>query len=137
MACINDLGQNLDRTWSGRSFRTGEIRRFNTLEDYKQYVRSLERQGTYCADITPKYTQGYTPGTNVVPSGFLEFEPRDPVGQSKYSAMSSSWEGREASEHALKTGLYTVDVADKVRTPKPVVPKAKPPPTPTWNCSIQ
>lgn len=142
-ACINDLEQNLDRSWNGRSFRTGEVKNFKTLGDYEQYVSSLETNGTYCAEIEPKYTNGYTPGKQTAQSGFLQFQERDPVAQSKYSAMSPNWEGVKASESAITKGMYDLDSAEKTRqdlrgTPEQVVlqmPEAVP--EPTWNCAIQ
>lgn len=140
-ACITDLEQQLDRTWVGRSVRTGESRKFTTLDDYNRYVKSLETQGTYCPDVEAKYTQAYKPGTNTTPSGFLEFQPRDPVSQAKYSAMSPSWQGVESSEKAIAQGIYDLDMAEKNREdlrakkPQPVfqLPQAQP----EWNCSIQ
>lgn len=142
-ACINDLEQNLDRTWVGRSFKTGETVKFNTLDDYKRYTKSLERQGTYCPETEAKYTQGYKPGKSTQSSGFLEFQVRDPVTQSKYSAMSSTWEGVESSETAIARGDYDLDRAEKTREdlrakkPQPVLQMPQGPPEPQWNCSIQ
>jgi hypothetical protein len=138
-ACITDLEQQLDRTWSGRAVKTGETKKFNTLDDYNRYVKSLETQGTYCADVEPKYTAAYKPGQNTTPTGFLEFQPRDPVAQAKYSAMSSSWEGIESSEAAIARGDYDLDRAEKnrqdLRSKRPQSVPA--PPEPVWNCSIQ
>ena len=140
-ACINDLGQSLDRSWSGRSFRTGEIKRFNTLEDYKQYTKSLERQGTYCAEIEPKYTDGYKPGKQTTNTGFLQFQERDPIAQAKYSAMSPGWEGVESSDAAIAKGVYDLDMAEKnredLRKKQPVFQLPQAPPETMWNCSIQ
>lgn len=48
-------------------------------------------------------------------TGFLEFKPRDPVAQSKYSAMSPSWEGIDSSNKAIASGVYDLDMADKTR----------------------
>lgn len=139
-ACITDLEQQLDRSWSGRAVKTGETKKFNTLDDYNRYVKSLETQGTYCAPVDPKYTAAYKPGTNTIPTGFLEFQPRDPVAQAKYSAMSPTWEGIASSESAIARGDYDLDRAEKTRQdlrakrPQPVLPM---PQEPTWNCSIQ
>ena len=139
-ACITDLEQQLDRTWSGRAVKTGETKKFNTLDDYKQYTKSLEQQGTYCPNVEAKYMAQYTPGKNTTPSGFLEFQPRDPVAQAKYSAMSSSWEGIESSEAAIARGDYDLDRAEKNRQdlrskrPQPQMPQ---PVETSWNCSIQ
>lgn len=141
-ACITDLEQNLDRSWSGRMVRTGEVKKFNTLDDYNQYVKSLQTQGTYCPEVEAKYTSAYKPGTNVTPTGFLEFQPRDAAGQAKYSAMSPSWEGIQSSEAAIARGEYDLDKAEKNRQdlrakrPQPVFQLPQPPET-SWNCSIQ
>ena len=48
-------------------------------------------------------------------TGFLEFKPRDPVAQSKYSAMSPTWEGINSSNKAIASGAYDLDQADKNR----------------------
>ena len=48
-------------------------------------------------------------------TGFLEFKPRDPVAQAKYSAMSPTWEGIESSNKAIASGVYDLDQADKNR----------------------
>lgn len=143
MACITDLGQNLDRTWSGRMIKTGQTKRFNTLDDYERYKASLEVQGTYCPEIEAKYTQGYTPGKNTTPTGFLEFQPRDPVAQAKYSAMSPGWEGIDSSEAAIARGDYDLDRAEKTRQDlrakkaQPVLSMPQMPQESVWNCSIQ
>jgi hypothetical protein len=49
-------------------------------------------------------------------TGFLEFKPRDPVAQAKYSAMSPTWEGIESSNKAIASGVYDLDMAEKTRT---------------------
>jgi hypothetical protein len=139
-ACITDLEQQLDKTWSGRVVRTGETKKFNTLDDYKRYTQSLEQQGTYCANVEAKYMAQYTPGKNTTPTGFLEFQPRDPATQSKYSAMSPTWEGIESSEAAIARGDYDLDKAEKnrqdLRSKKPALQTPQPVES-TWNCSIQ
>ena len=140
-ACITNLEQNLDRSWVGRSVRTGESRKFQTLDDYNRYVRSLETQGTYCPEAEAKYTDAYKPGKQTTSTGFLQFQERDPIAQAKYSAMSSSWEGVEASESAISKGVYDLDMAEKTREdlrakkPQPVF--QMPQQEPEWNCSIQ
>lgn len=48
-------------------------------------------------------------------TGFLEFKPRDPVAQAKYSAMSPTWEGIKSSDRAIASGAYDLDQADKNR----------------------
>ena len=138
MACITRLEQKLDRSWEGQSVKTGQVRPFKTLADYEQYTQSLEAQGTYCSSIDPIYTQGYTPGKNTTPTGFLEFQVRDPQTQAKYSAMSPSWEGIQSSEAAIARGDYDLDRAEKTRQElrgkKPAVPQG---PESSWNCSVQ
>ncbi len=137
-ACITDLEQQLDRSWSGRMVKTGETKKFTTLDDYQRYLKSLEAQGTYCPEVEAKYTQAYKPGTNTTPTGFLEFQPRDPVTQAKYSAMSPSWEGIQSSEAAIARGVYDLDKAEKnrqdLRSKQPVVQIQ---PEPEWAGSIQ
>jgi hypothetical protein len=134
-ACITDLEQQLDRTWSGRSIKTGQTRKFQTLDDYNRYVKSLETQGTYCPEVEAKYTQAYKPGTNTTNTGFLEFQARDPEAQAKYSAMSPTWEGIQSSEKAIARGVYDLDKAEKNR--QDLRTKIPQPIEPTWNCSIQ
>ena len=138
-ACVTDLEQQLDRSWSGRIVKTGETKKFTTLDDYQRYLKSLEKQGTYCPEVEAKYTQAYKPGTNTTRTGFLEFQPRDPESQAKYSAMSPSWEGIESSESAIAKGVYDLDKAEKnrpdLRSRQPVVQLSTP--EPEWNCSIQ
>lgn len=140
-ACITDLEQQLDRSWSGRIVKTGQTKKFTTLDDYQRYLKSLEAQGTYCPEVEAKYTQAYKPGTNTTPTGFLEFQARDPVAQSKYSAMSPTWEGIESSESAIAKGLYDLDKAEKnredLRAKKPQPVLQMPTAEPEWNCSIQ
>ena len=135
-ACVTTLEQNQDRSWTGRSIRTGEPRKFATLNDYQQYVKSLETQGTYCPNVDPQYTAQTRPGQSTASSGFLEFQARDPVAQSKYSAMSPSWEGIQSSETAIARGDYDLDRAEKNRQDLRAKPVAVTP-QPTWNCSIQ
>lgn len=75
------------------------------------------------------------------PTGFMEFQVRDPKTQAKYDAMSPMWEGVASSDAAIARGDYALDSADKGRL-APGKP-APPPPTPpakeeeAWNCSIQ
>ena len=142
-ACITNLEQNLDRTWAGLSIRTGQTRKFQTLEDYNRYVKSLEVQGTYCPEIEAKYTSAYKPGNQTTSTGFLQFQERDPVSQAKYSAMSPGWEGAESSDAAIAKGIYDLDMAEKNRAdlrakkPQPVFQMPQAPPETMWNCSIQ
>ena len=74
------------------------------------------------------------------PTGFMEFQPRDPVKQAKYSAMSATWEGEASSEAAVARGDYSLDSAEKNREDLRAKKPQPAPPTetkPGWNCSIQ
>jgi hypothetical protein len=71
---------------------------------------------------------------------FMEFKPRDPEAQAKYSAMSRTWEGIQSSEAAIARGDYDLDFASKPREDtkaKRPQPKPREEAPPTWNCSIQ
>lgn len=74
---------------------------------------------------------------------FMEFKPRDPVTQSKTSAMSPSWEGVQSSEAAIARGDYDLDFASKPRedtkakSPQPKLQMPGEASAPAWNCSIQ
>jgi hypothetical protein len=146
MACITSLEQNsLDGKWVGKDIRTNREYPFSTLADFRQYTKSLEEQGTYCAPVTPVYNTQYTPGENPQRSGFMEFQPRDPAKQAKHSAMSPTWEGIASSEAAIARGDYDLDMAEKNRSdlrakgaqPKLKMPGEEPKAAPAWNCSIQ
>lgn len=71
----------------------GKIR-YQGLDDYQKYVGALK---------------------NTTATGFLEFKPRDPVAQAKYSAMSPSWEGIESTNAAIARGEYALDSAEATR----------------------
>ena len=144
MACITQLEQSsVDGTWIGRDIRTNRELKFSTLADYRQYVKSLEEQGKYCAPITPIYNTQYTPGENRTFPGFMEFLPRDPATQAKYSAMSPSWEGVASSEAAIARGEYDLDKAEanredlRAKRPQPKLILPGEGPKSEWNCSIQ
>ena len=117
MACITSLEQNTQNgTWAGLSLKNGEKKTFKTLGDYEQYLKSLEASGTYCPRPEPVYNIPYTkPVENHPPTGFLQFAPRDPVKQAKYSAMSPVWEGVASSEAAVARGDYSLDSAETTR----------------------
>jgi hypothetical protein len=144
MACLRSLEQtSIDGTWIGRDLRTNREMKFNTLADYQQYTKSLESQGKYCAPVTPIYNTQYVKGESQQETGFMEFQPRDPAKQAKYSAMSPAWEGITSSEAAIARGDYDLDRADKIRTDlraKKAPPKLLMPgegQQSEWNCSIQ
>lgn len=74
---------------------------------------------------------------------FMEFLPRDPAAQAKYSAMSGTWEGVQSSEAAIARGDYDLDHAPRAREdmkakkPQPKLAMPGEGPAPAWNCSIQ
>jgi len=116
MACLRSLEQtSVDGTWIGRDLRTNREMKFVTLADYQQYTKSLEAQGKYCAPVTPIYNTQYVKGESTQLTGFMEFLPRDPAKQAKYSAMSPDWEGVASSEAAIARGDYDLDMAEKNR----------------------
>ena len=144
MACLRSLEQtSIDGTWIGRDLRTNREMKFVTLADYNQYTKSLEAQGKYCAPVTPIYNTQYVKGESTESTGFMEFLPRDPAKQAKYSAMSSTWEGVESSEAAIARGDYDLDMAEKNRAdlrakrPQPKLLMPGEGPKSEWNCSIQ
>lgn len=144
MACITSLEQDTTKnTWVGTSVRTGETKTFNTLDDYQQYLKSLEEQGTYCANVEPISNIRYTSGKETTPTGFLQFRPRDPVTQAKYDPFSKTWEGVESSERAVAAGLYSLDSAETARRELREQPKIPQNPAVPMNvtqqksCSIQ
>jgi hypothetical protein len=119
--------------------------KFNTLADYQQYTKSLEAQGKYCAPVTPIYNTQYVKTENRQETGFMEFLPRDPEKNAKYSAMSPAWEGVASSEAAIARGDYDLDMAEKNRAnlrakrppPKLLMPGEGQQESPWGNCSIQ
>jgi hypothetical protein len=128
MACITALEEDTkNNVWRGTSVRTGETKVFQTLDDYKRYTTSL---GVKCPEVEARPAIRYTEGANTTPTGFLEFKPRDAVGQAKYDATSKTWEGVESSEAAVARGDYSLDAAEattrQLRTSMPTfVPPAR------------
>lgn len=137
MACITTLQQD-GRTgkWKGLALKMGETRDFNTLEDYKQYVKTLEDAGTYCPKVDPQYATQWKPGKDTASSPFMEFQVRDPATQAKYSAMSPKWEGVESSEKAVARGDYSLDSAEVTRQELRGNPNVKQELS-SYNCMIQ
>ena len=113
MACLTRLDYDESaKQYVGKDYRTGETKTFQTLDGYKSYVNALNMVGISCEQAPlPKATvaKKMPEDTTYVPSGFMEFSARDPDSQAKYSAMSSKWEGVEASEGAISRGLYALD----------------------------
>ena len=113
MACLTRLDYDeTAKQYVGKDYRTGETKTFQTLDGYKSYVNALNTIGIAC-ETAPlpkeKERKKLPPESTYVASGFMEFSPRDPESQAKYSAMSPAWEGIEASESAISQGLYALD----------------------------
>jgi hypothetical protein len=115
MACLDELNQAKDKTWIGIS-RTGEMRKFETLGQFREYQEALG-----CREIRPAPYVEPIAEQNTYRTGFLEFKPRDSKTQARFDAMSDQWEGANASEAAVKQGLYVEDsaVPASIREKKP------------------
>jgi hypothetical protein len=115
MACLDELNQAKDKTWIGIS-RTGEMRKFETLGQFREYQEALG-----CREIRPAPYVEPIAKQNTYRTGFLEFKPRDSETQARFDAMSDQWEGANASEAAVKQGLYVEDsaVPASIREKKP------------------
>jgi hypothetical protein len=74
------------------------------FRDYKDYV--VSEPG--------KPSSAYNAATTT-PTGFLEFKPRDMETQTKYDAMSPSWQGVASSTAAVARGDYSLDSAETTR----------------------
>lgn len=81
--------------------------------------------------LLPQYTQ-YASTT----ASFKSFTPRDPVTQSKYDAMSDSWQGVESTNSAIARGDFKLDTVP-TSTYTPGAPSAPPPPSSDWFCVVQ
>jgi len=91
--------------WVGKS-TTGEVRAFQSLSDYKQYLENLARAGKVCPDVSVPVAKPREEVTRTYPTGFLEFLPRNQAEQAKYSAMSPGWLGQEATQKAVEQGKF-------------------------------
>ena len=145
MACLEELNQKPDKTWIGISRTTGEMRTFETLGQFQQYQDALG-----CRPVRPSPYVKSNAGQNTTPTGFLEFKPRDAETQARFDATSHQWEGVNASEAAVKQGLFIEDAAEpaaiREKKPQPTMapPQSErgappaPAPAPTNDvCSIQ
>lgn len=131
MACITSLEEDTKTgEWRGVILRTGEVKTFRSIDDYRQYVKREEEKGNYCPNVDPTYNVRYRKGQNTTRTGFMEFRPRDPVTQAKYDAMSPTWEGVDSSIKAVEQGLYKLDSADMVQPHlRNLIPDGKKPTT--------
>ena len=120
MACLDELNQSKDKTWIGIS-RSGEMRKFETLGDFKKYQDALG-----CREIRPAPYVEPIAGKNTYRTGFLEFKPRDEATQARFDATSDQWEGVYASDAAVKQGLFIEYSAEPSRIrekkPQPMLP---------------
>jgi hypothetical protein len=82
--------------------------------------------------MLPHYTQ-YASSTA---TSFKSFTPRDPVTQSKYDAMSDTWQGVDSTNKAIARGDFKLDT---VPTTTYTSPDKEPPPAASgdWFCIIQ
>ena len=81
----------------------------------------MAKQPTYSDSIVKTSTPSTSyNATTTTPTGFLEFQPRDMETQTKYDAMSPSWQGVESSMKAVERGDYALDSAEtKEREKRP------------------
>lgn len=134
MACLDELNQQPSKKWIGISRATGENRTFETLGQFRQYQDALG-----CRPIRPSPYVQPIDTQNTIPTGFLEFKPRDAKTQARFDPMSDHWEGANASEEAVKKGVFIEDSAEpastRERKAQPV--KAEPPKTTNDLCILQ
>ena len=123
MACLDELNQQPTKTWIGISRATGEKRTFETLGQFRQYQDALG-----CTPIRPSPYVEPIATQNTIPTGFLEFKPRDAKTQARFDPMSDQWEGANASEEAVKKGVFAEDSVQpaSIRERKPQAPKPQP-----------
>lgn len=122
MACLDELNQSKDKTWIGIS-RSGEMRKFETLGDFKKYQDALG-----CREIRPAPYVEPIAGKNTYRTGFLEFKPRDEATQARFDATSDQWEGVYASDAAVKQGVFIEDSAEPARIREIKPQRSLPPP---------
>lgn len=91
--------------WVGKS-TSGEVKFFKTLDDYNRYLSNLASAGKICPDVSVPMAPPPETTLRTLPTGFLEFLPRDQTQQSKYSAMSPSWLGQTETQKAIDRGEY-------------------------------
>lgn len=91
--------------WVGKS-TSGDTKFFKSLDDYQTYLTNLASIGKICPNVSVPMIPPAETTTRTVPSGFLEFLPRDQTQQGKYSAMSSGWVGQIETQKALDRGEF-------------------------------
>ncbi len=96
----------IGQSWVGKS-KSGDVKFFNSLQDYKQYLTNLAASGRVCPDASvPIATRPPDTTARTYPTGFMEFLPRDENEQRKYSAMSPYWQGQEETQRAVDRGDF-------------------------------
>jgi hypothetical protein len=102
--------------WVGKS-SSGEVKFFKSLEDYNTYLQNLASAGRICPDVSVPVAPPIETTVRSLPSGFLEFLPRDQGQQAKYSAMSPSWLGQRETQKALDRGEFAEEKVMAYRKP--------------------
>jgi hypothetical protein len=91
--------------WIGKS-PEGNVQSFQSLADYKQFLKNLADSGKVCPDASVPMAPPPSSTTKTMATGFLEFLPRNQADQDKYDPMSAYWQGQQASEEAIAQGKY-------------------------------
>lgn len=91
--------------WVGKS-SSGDVKFFKSLDDYNTYLQNLASSGRICPDVSVPIAPPAEKTVRTLPTGFLEFLPRDQAQQAKYSAMSPNWLGQRATQDALDRGEF-------------------------------
>lgn len=94
--------------WIGKS-TDGKTQSFQSLADYKQFLKNLADSGKICPDASVPKAPPPSSMTRTLPTGFLEFLPRNQADQDKYDPMSPYWQGQEASQTAINEGRYAAE----------------------------
>ena len=94
--------------WVGKT-TSGQVKFFQSLADYQNYLNNLARSGKICPDVSVPVAPPPEKTTATPFAYFMEFLPRNPEDSAKYSAMSSSWQGQQASQQALDQGKYRAE----------------------------
>lgn len=96
--------------WVGKS-PDGHVQSFQSLADYKQFLKNMADSGKICPDASVPISPPASSSVKTMPTGFLEFLPRNQAEQSKYDPMSPYWQGQSASEKAIAEGKYSAQNA--------------------------
>jgi hypothetical protein len=94
--------------WIGKS-TDGKTQSFQSLADYKQFLKNLADSGKICPDASVPKAPPPSAMTRTPFAGFLEFLPRNQAEQDLYDPMSPYWQGQEASQTAINQGKYAAE----------------------------